>query len=150
MINNVWVRPDGRVVAVHPSDQAVAFDAYGDCEVVSMPATDILAPVRSVYSETGEVRVDPIVLSTSEVAKLPKAVPARISKVGLRRALREAGKLAAFDAALAQGDETAQDDYAAAAEFSTGDAILSDLLKAAKVSDAKRVEIFRRAIALVA
>lgn len=149
LMDNIWVEQrTGRIVAVHPVQQAMPLGAYPDCDVYSV-AAGTMSPVSIETDDTGLPQYVPTVLTPDQLSSLAAAFPVRVSKMGLRRALREADKLAAFDAALAKASDDDQDDYASGAVFSTDDPTILHLLDAVKIKNEARARLFRRAEALV-
>lgn len=149
LMDNVWVETaTGRVVAVHPAAQALPLGTYPDCDVYTV-AAGTMSPVSVVADDGGQSHYVPTVLPPEQLRSLAAALPAKVSKMGLRRALREVDKLAAFDAAIAKASDDDQDDYASGAVFSTDDPTILRLLDAVKIKNEARATLFRRAEALV-
>lgn len=146
LMDNIWVeKRTGRLVAAHPVSQAIPLGTYPDCDVYTV-AAGTMSPVSIEAGEAGYV---PTILTPEQVGVLAAAFPRQVSKIGLRRALREADKLAAFDAAVAKASDDDQDDYASGAVFSTDDPTILRLIEATKIKNEARATLFRRAEALV-
>lgn len=149
MMNRVWVRDDNTVIAVHGAADPVPDDAYGDrCTVILAPegAIRVVTTVRD--DEAGTETILPTVLPADWRETYRSPVPERVTKLGLRRALREGGKTQAFDAALAKVDATVREDWEIGTAFRSDDPALAALLSEMKLRAEARDDLLRRAEAL--
>lgn len=153
-MQRVFIDQDDTILAIHPMDQAIGPEAYAapgrTVRLVFLGPDLAPSPIEEFEDVDGRRRARPRKLPAGWEASYVAPVPVRVSKLGLRRALKEAGLLDTFNAALAGADEDTREEYALAQDLVRTDPLVVAFIGGLKeITPAQIDELFRRAEVLV-